>query len=317
MINEPISKLSEAACLCVARRQALPTRFTRSFETGSNIKTAVFIFFCLSAFYAVELPAGNLEDAVALKKSFRLDDAEKALLSVIAEKKAGAEHHFELGNIYYLKSDFAKATECYSKAVEIDGENADYYFALGRAQGDTALNSNVFKQIVLASKIRDAFEKAVKHNPGHPSASTALANYYFQAPGFMGGDTEKAYSLARGLAEKNVWGHFLLADFYLSEHNESAFKKELGKAREKLEADREYFLEYAKYLTSQKRFREALCKVEEILKKNPSDAGSLVAKGDILFLTGRAEDALENFRKAFVLKPGLPYLKSKIETLTR
>ncbi len=41
--------------------------------------------------------------------------------------------HFNKGNSHYFLGEYEKAIESYVKAVDIDGDNADYHFNLANA----------------------------------------------------------------------------------------------------------------------------------------------------------------------------------------
>ena len=69
----------------------------------------------------------------------------------------------------------------------------------GRAYGEKADNSNVFSAAGLAKKARVEFETAVKLNPENVDARSDLSEFYMEAPGMMGGGTDKAEGQAQAL----------------------------------------------------------------------------------------------------------------------
>ncbi len=101
------------------------------------------------------------------------------------------------------------------EAVDLSPNNADYHFALGEALGAKTTRAGMLKQAMLAPRIKNAFEKAVQLNPKHLGANIGLAQYYSQAPGFMGGDMEKAMVLADVVLSLDEYqGHRLKAQIY-------------------------------------------------------------------------------------------------------
>lgn len=58
--------------------------------------------------------------------------------SILSGCKASGEDYYADGLSYYEKSDYSKAVECFQKAVEVDGKNADYFVYLGMSQLETA-----------------------------------------------------------------------------------------------------------------------------------------------------------------------------------
>jgi tetratricopeptide (TPR) repeat protein len=144
------------------------------------------------------LSAQSLEDGIALFNKGKLAEAKTTFESVLKQNEKNAEAHYRLGLILisrrFLNED--DAVDHMEQAVEINPGNADYQYGLGAAYGVKAQNAGVIKQAFLAPKVKNAFEKAVNLNPQLVEAHIGLAQYYWRAPGIMGGDMEKAYKEA-------------------------------------------------------------------------------------------------------------------------
>lgn len=54
--------------------------------------------------------------------------------SLLSGCKASGEDFYSDGMSYYEQSDYSKAVECFQKAVEQDGKNAEYFVGLGMSQ---------------------------------------------------------------------------------------------------------------------------------------------------------------------------------------
>jgi tetratricopeptide (TPR) repeat protein len=139
--------------------------------------------------------AQSLEEGIALMSKGKLAEAKTAFESILKQNDKNAEAHYRLGliliNRRFLNED--DAVDHMEQAVEINPANADYHYGLGAAYGIKAQNAGVIKQAFLAPKVRGAFEKAVSLNPKLVEAHIGLAQYYWRAPGIMGGDMDKAY----------------------------------------------------------------------------------------------------------------------------
>jgi tetratricopeptide (TPR) repeat protein len=144
------------------------------------------------------LSAQSLEDGIALFNKGKFAEAKTTFESVLKQNEKNAEAHYRLGLILisrrFLNED--DAVDHMEQAVEINPGNADYQYGLGAAYGVKAQNAGVIKQAFLAPKVKNAFEKAVNLNPQLVEAHIGLAQYYWRAPGIMGGDMEKAYKEA-------------------------------------------------------------------------------------------------------------------------
>jgi tetratricopeptide (TPR) repeat protein len=146
--------------------------------------------FCVSA--------QSLEEGNALVSKGKLAEAKTTFESVLKQNDKNAEAHYRLGLILisrrFLNED--DAVDHMEQAVELNHGNADYQYGLGAAYGVKAQNAGVIKQAFLAPKVRGAFEKAATLNPKLTEAHIGLAQYYWRAPGIMGGDMDKAYKEA-------------------------------------------------------------------------------------------------------------------------
>src|SRR5262245_9329898 len=73
------------------------------------------------------------------------------------------------------------------------------WFWVGRAYARQAMASSIFSKPGWASKTRNAYEKAVALDGALIDARFELMQYYVMAPGFMGGDAEKAQQQAQAI----------------------------------------------------------------------------------------------------------------------
>jgi len=156
------------------------------------------------------------------------------------------------------------------EAVDLSPDNADYQYGLGAAYGTEAQSAGVFRQALLAPKIRKAFERATQLNPKHLEAHIGLAQYFHRAPGIMGGDTERAWKEAEiiiGLDE--VRGRSFKAELFLSE-------------KKTAEAEKEY---------------------KALLVNKPKEWRAWRGAGNFYLRTERADDAVAAMKKYVELKP--------------
>lgn len=81
--------------------------------------------------------------------------------------------------------------------------------------GEDANDASIFRLPSLGSKIRREAETALNINPNHIGARILLANFYFQAPGILGGSYDKAIEQATIAAKLDEWqGRILLIRIY-------------------------------------------------------------------------------------------------------
>jgi tetratricopeptide (TPR) repeat protein len=105
---------------------------------------------------------------------------------------------------YCRLGDAKAAADALEKAVVADRTDSQYRPWLGQAHGLRAEQSSLFVAARLATKARRSFEAAVQLDPHNPEAGADPCEYYLDAPGILGGGTQKASELAervRGLDE--------------------------------------------------------------------------------------------------------------------
>lgn len=87
---------------------------------------------------------------------------------------------------------FSDAADLFERVVKSDDRNAVAHFYLGQAYGAQAERANVFKQASLARKTKSEFDRAVQLDPDYVDARAGLVQFYWQAPGIVGGSKDKA-----------------------------------------------------------------------------------------------------------------------------
>lgn len=102
---------------------------------------------------------------------------------------------FEAGVQRYEAQDFAAAAALFEAAVDAAPADDTYAFWLGKTYGRLAERASWLRALGYARRTRETLERAVSLNPSNPDALDALAQFYAEAPGFLGGDKAKAEAL--------------------------------------------------------------------------------------------------------------------------
>jgi tetratricopeptide (TPR) repeat protein len=127
-------------------------------------------------------------------------DQALALLQSLPQSGAGAAeaHNLECRVLYTLEQWNRAAGEC-EQAVKLDAENSGYHLWLARALGEQADRATFLSAYSLAKRVRAEFEEAVSLNPRNADALADLGEFYYSAPGAVGGGIDKAEKLAAQL----------------------------------------------------------------------------------------------------------------------
>lgn len=180
-----------------------------------------------------------------------------------------------LGRSYFGAGEYAKATGALEKAAALAPRRSEIYSWLGRAWARRAETSVFWNQPRYATRAREAFEKALELDPNNHDALDDLAEYYLQAPGFLGGGIDKAQKLARRIALLDAaWGQRVLAR--IKEHQKD-------------------------FVGAESHFRKAI-------ELAPRKAAKLADLASFLARRGRYQESDEEFAKALSLAPDDPEL---------
>jgi tetratricopeptide (TPR) repeat protein len=237
-----------------------------SFILGSS-RLGVCIF---SAFLGAALL--HASDLAQAEDRYRHTDFE-ASLAALDKHSSDPATNFLVARNYYMLGEFKKAAEYLQIAVQERPNKANYYDWLGRAYGRRAETGNPLMAPSLASKAREAFEKAVDLDPQNADALSDVFDYYLEAPGFLGGGYDKAMMIAERTS--------------------------------KIDPAQGYF-EKAKLAQKRKEFQSAEDHLREAIAVAPHSVGHLLALGRFLANQGRNRESDAVFLEAQTKHPNAP-----------
>ncbi len=110
----------------------------------------------------------------------------------------------------FIQQHFDKAEEQIKlaiKTIEKDPQlkvNGQHYYWLGLIMEKQAETANVFSASGYAKKSLNGYLKAIEIEPTNITYREALIHFYLDAPGFIGGDVNKAIEQAKIIFEQNT-----------------------------------------------------------------------------------------------------------------
>jgi tetratricopeptide (TPR) repeat protein len=149
-----------------------------------------FIITCSLASAAIDSAAFTA--AVELYNQKKPAEAQRAFEALATANPANADVLFYLGRLALQRNEHEKAVTYLEKAVALSPDDARFQLKLGDAYGVSAQKAGLFSQMGLAKKCKAAYERAVELDPKNLEARLSLMGYYQQAPGIVGGGTDKA-----------------------------------------------------------------------------------------------------------------------------
>jgi len=132
-----------------------------------------------------------------------------------------------LGRCYVGQNNYQKAIDQLKLSKQVLKEDSKYQFWLGQAYlGKLNNTQNFMEKGIIASRVREAFEKAVSLDPENLDARNSLAKYYLTAPAIAGGSTKKALEHIDYIKSRNPqMGYHTLARYY---YQQKEYPKAIG-----------------------------------------------------------------------------------------
>jgi len=157
------------------------------------------LFGALTAVSSAAEPASPAE----LLSVGRVDDALRVLRDRVQTAPSDAQAYNLLARTYFYMGRWEEAAAAAERAVALEPSASDYQLWLGRAVGEKAAHASFVTAVRMVPRIRGAFERAVQLDGANAAARTDLAEFYMEAPSFLGGGKDKALAQAEMLASQD------------------------------------------------------------------------------------------------------------------
>ena len=218
----------------------------------------------------------------------RVDDALKALDQRLKKSPADAEAYNLLSRSYFAIQKWDHAVDASERAVALAPNNSEYHMWLGRAYAEKADHSSFVTAAKLTKQIREQFERAVELDASNVSARSDLAEFYIEAPGFMGGGKNKALREVDAMAQRDIAKtHWLQARIAEKDHRLDAAEVEYKNAIEASGNQGSYWLNLASFYKRQKRLNDMEAAISSAIAADKKRPNVLFDAAQILFGAGR------------------------------
>lgn len=182
-----------------------------------------------------------------------------ATLQPLAQAHAqDAEFQYEFGKALLGVKQTDAALTALKSAVALAPGEGPYHESLGEAYCDEAEQASFFSAFGLAKSCLAEFQAAAKLAPDDADAHTALAQYYFGAPGIAGGSTDKAHAEEAVLDKLDKVQALQVRAQEAQQNKDYAAAEALLKQAVDLDKSRESLVELGLLYTEAKRYPEAL-----------------------------------------------------------
>lgn len=189
---------------------------------------------------------------------------------------------------YFAMERWDEAVRYGERAVNQEPQNATYHLWLGREYGRKAGDSNPLSAAGLARKARNEFERAVQLDPKNIPARVDLAEYYTEAPSFMGGGLDKARAQAAATQSLNpAMAHLILARVATKDKRYTDAENEYKAAIQESSNPADMWLQLASFYRHRGQFDDMQHAVSSAMAQRHILAESYFDAGNELFLGNR------------------------------
>src|SRR5581483_6209428 len=246
-------------------------------------------------------PARSDIAAEALLSAGRVDVAITNLQAQLRSDPNDARAYSLLSRAYYSLEHWDEAVRAAQKAVALEPANSNYHMWLGRAYGEKAEHSSWFAAIGLAKKVRSEFERAVQLDNSNLRAQSDLAEFYLEAPSFLGGGKDKARAQAKRIANLNQSeAHWVLASLAEKESNWPAAEQEHQAAIRASGNQASYWLNLVSFYRRRGRLDEMENAIAQANHAQMNDGEAWVDAAELLFRSGRNFPAAAQFLQRYL-----------------
>jgi len=246
----------------------------------------------LSAVLTALLPAAAIASAKDLLASGQVDKAIPVLEKQISASNTDAESHNLLCRAYFMIGEWDSGIQSCERARDLDPQKSLYHLWLGRIYGEKADRAGVFAAAGLAKKVRSSFERAVELDPKNWEARTDLAEFYFEAPGIVGGSKDKARAQAEALMRLNPgMAHWVLGRIAEKNKDMDAAEHEYRAGIAATQSGIRAYFDYASFLRRANRLDDMVVALRQ-LESGPIDRPESLMDGASLLLRTEREYAL-------------------------
>jgi cytochrome c-type biogenesis protein CcmH/NrfG len=247
----------------------------------------LFLFFFGLLGAAVAAEAADVA-AQSLLSAGRVDVAISGLRTHLRSSPDDAQAYNLLCRAYYSVQQWNDAISGCERAVQLEPAISEYHLWLGRAYGKKAEHSSWLSAIGLAKKVRKEFERAVQLDGRNVSARSDLAEFYADAPGFLGGGKDKARAEAEQIAALDpAAAHEMKAVLAEKDSDVAAAEAERRAAVTASSNDGTYWVNLASFYRRHERYNEMADAIRHATSAPVRKGETYVDAASILYRSGR------------------------------
>lgn len=238
-------------------------------------------------------------------------DVERAVSARLAAEPANADALIAKTELILnegRENRLDEAAKLAEQCIAAHPQRSECHETLGNVLGTKAVTAGIMSAIGYAGKIRDAFQKAVELDPKNYDARLSLLQYYLQAPGFVGGGSGKAQTLAADTVKINpAAGKLLQAQIDISDDKTAKAEADILAANTSgspslSDMQRGLLSNVGSSYVQQKKFADAERVFRDLQQRYPDQETGYYGMARNLQEQGKQRDAIPYFEKAIAIE---------------
>ena len=247
---------------------------------------------------AFTAPAQTPEE---LLRSGHADELIQVLKHLTQTNPKDAQAWNMLSRAYLSTEKWDDAVTASERATEADPNNAEYHLWLGRAYGEKAEHSIFVTAIRLAKRTRLEFERAVQLQSNNLDAQSDLAEFFIEAPSFLGGGKDKAAAQAEKVAPMDeATSHWIKARIAEKDGRQSDAEKEYKAAIAAAKKKAPYYLNLASFYRRNKKYNDMEQAISKAVDADRSHDDIFFESAQLLWRTGRNFPAAVTYLQRYI-----------------
>lgn len=138
----------------------------------------------------------GLESARKLLEDHRYDEAHESVDAYLQTHPNDPDALLIKSDIFAAVGEWDRSVDALQKGLSADEKNVDLLMALAVIYREKLMRSGMLGKMSNAKKSRQSLEKAFELQPSHLMVRREMVQYLVHAPGFAGGDKERAMEIA-------------------------------------------------------------------------------------------------------------------------
>ncbi len=218
-----------------------------------------------------------------------------------AEPPPAAVEEYRQGRVLFDQGRYTDAASRFERALALEPSASLYSQWLGRACGLEAEHAGIFAKAGLASRSREALERAVSLDPANLGARSDLAAYYAAAPGFLGGGLAKAQAQVAEIRRRDPYLGQVRATDLVWDDGHATVAEAGYLAAVRLDPKRpEAHGRLGGLYQESRRFPQAFAQWDAMLAADPTQPRALYGLGKTAALSGQRQAEGEVALKTFL-----------------